>query len=93
MVVAGTRISNRTALTVVGKLPDYPFPKVIDAYPGTDGEGMIALGLANGKVILATFGTTVISKEFGRIILFQLLQEITCLILLRGYQKRDIFSF
>ncbi len=51
---------------MVARLSDYPFPKVIDSYPGTDGEGMIALGLANGKVILATFGTTVVSKEFGR---------------------------
>lgn len=49
----------------MAKLADYPFPKVIDAYPGADGEGMIALGLANGKVILATFGASVVVKEFG----------------------------
>jgi len=58
-------VSNQKALTVVAKLADYPFPKVIDAYPGTDGEGMVAIGLANGKVILSTFGTTVVCKEFG----------------------------
>lgn len=62
----------------MARLSDYPFPKVIDSYPGTDGEGMIALGLANGKVILATFGTTVVSKEFGRENTFQVQAYIRC---------------
>ncbi|CAG7836336.1 unnamed protein product [Allacma fusca] len=58
------KLSETRAASLVAKIVDLAFPKVVDGYPGNDAEGMIAVGLANGKVVLTSFGSTIISKEF-----------------------------
>ena len=60
------RLSDFRGASLVATIPDLPYPKVVDAYPGTEAEGMIAVGLANGKVVLTSFGSSTISKEFGK---------------------------
>lgn len=50
---------------------DIQYPKVVDAYPGSDADSMIAVGLGSGKVVLTSFGSTIISKEFSKRILFE----------------------
>jgi len=66
LISASVQISPTKAASLLAKLSDLQYPKVVDAYPGSDAEGMIAVGLGNGKVVLTSFGATIISKEFGK---------------------------
>lgn len=65
VVIADIRLSHDKAASVVAKIADFPFAKVVDLYPGTDAEDMVAIGLGNGKVVLTSFGPGIINREFG----------------------------
>jgi hypothetical protein len=57
-------LSNSKAATYLAKITDFPYSKVIDAYPG-EKDGLIACGLVNGKIVLASFDNTTPKKEIG----------------------------
>jgi hypothetical protein len=67
----GIRLSHSKVAALVSKIGDFPFLKVIDLYPGADAEGMLAVGLVNGKVILSSFGSSLAggNREYGEILI------------------------
>lgn len=65
IVLVAIRLSDSKAATYLAKITDFPYTKVVEIYPGDMEEGLIAVGLANGKIVLTSFGNPSNNKEIG----------------------------
>lgn len=53
---APLKLSSSTGAHLLATNPNHHYVKCIDVYPKADNDILLALGLANGKVVLSTFG-------------------------------------
>lgn len=89
--VSGITLSEKTGAHLVASNNNYHYIKCIDICPDSKSEPLLAVGQANGKVVLATFGPTSFDalglngKEFGMFIsLFDHIALILVFVLIRS---------
>jgi hypothetical protein len=54
----GSKISDATAANLLATNSNHHYVKCVDIYPQPEPDILLAIGQANGKVVLTTFGPT-----------------------------------
>lgn len=71
--VTDTKISDSTVAHLLATNTNHHYVKCIDIYPQLEPDILLAVGQANGKVVLTTFGPTIFDsqglsgKELGKL--------------------------
>ncbi|KRT82735.1 WD40 domain-containing protein, partial [Oryctes borbonicus] len=58
------KLSPSTGAHLLATNSNYHYVKCIDIYPKSDKDLLLAIGQANGKVVLSTFGATIYDSQF-----------------------------
>lgn len=73
MVWAGIKVSDTTVAHLLATNTSHHYVKCVDIYPVPEPDILLAVGQANGKVVLTTFGPTAFDslglagKELGKL--------------------------